>query len=73
MTFNAEKELAEIKTLRKLMLKKRFSKSRLDQFKSEILKLRKSNASLTDIRLFLKSKKVTVVNSTIHRFLKKNE
>lgn len=73
MTFNAEKELAEIKTLRKLMLKKRFSKSRLDQFKSEILKLRKANASLTDIRLFLKSKKVTVVNSTIHRFLKKNE
>lgn len=71
MVFDAEKELAEIRSKRKMMKRKRFRSSALDKFKGEVLELHKADASLSDIRIFLKSKRVSVVNSTIQRWLKK--
>jgi hypothetical protein len=73
MSFNAEKELAKIKSHRKSVRKKRYSKSRLDKFSFEIFELKKAGASLADIQLFLKKQRVKVVLSTIQRWLKNHE
>jgi len=72
MAFDAEKELAAIQALRKQDKRKHFRKSTLDRYKGEVLQLHNAGASLSDIRLFLKSKRIIVVNSTIQRWLKKN-
>jgi len=73
MAFDAEKELAEIQSLRKKDKRKRFRASVIDKLKGEVLLLHQADASLTDIRIFLKKKRVKVVNSTIQRWLQKNE
>ncbi len=72
MNFNAEKELGKIKSQRKSMRKKRYTPSRLDKLKFEILSLKKEKASLSDIQCFLKTKHIKVALSTIHRFIKKH-
>jgi len=45
----------------------------LNKYKNEILKLRNEGASLADIQFFLREKRIVIVLSTIHRWLKKNE
>jgi len=72
MSFDAKKELFEIQAKRKMMKRKRFRASVIDRYKGEVLLLHKAAASLTDIRIFLKSKRVKVVNSTVQRWLQKN-
>ena len=72
MDFDAFAELEEIKRKRQISKRKRYSKSKLDKFKFEILKLREAGASLADIQIFLRKNRIKVVTSTIHRWLKKN-
>jgi arginine repressor len=72
MGFDAKSELEEIKQSRKKIRRKRYTKSRLDKFKFELLKLHKSGASLGDLQFFLKKNRTKVAQSTISRWLKKH-
>jgi len=65
-------ELSRIRAARAARKPKRFSKSRLDKYNTQILKLKKEGASLSDIQFWLREKKVVVAVSTISRWLKKN-
>lgn len=72
MGFDAISELEEIKQSRKKIRRKRYTKSRLDKFKFELLKLHKSGASLGDLHFFLRKNRTKVALSTISRWLKKH-
>jgi len=73
MTIDAKKELVEIRKKRKTNRRRKlWHKSVLDEYDTDIRELKKAGASLTEIRIFLKSKRVSVVNSTIHRWLQKH-
>ncbi len=65
-------ELSQIRTARTAQKRKRFYKSRLDNYKFELLKLHEQGASLGDLQFFLTQKRIKVVASTIHRWLKNN-
>jgi len=65
-------ELSRIRAARAARKPKRFSRSRLDKFKFEILKLRKEGASLADIQFWLREKRIVVALSSISRWLKKH-
>lgn len=47
--------------------------SKLDKYKNQIMTLRNNKASYFVIKEFLKSKKITVVESTIKRYIDKKE
>jgi len=72
MAFDAVSELEEIKRKRKVSRRKRYTKSKLDKFKFELLKLQKEGASLGDLQFFLRKNRIKAATSTIHRWLKKN-
>lgn len=62
-------ELANIRIHRKKIKRRSYSRSssKLDRYRHEILFLFQEDASLEDIRLWLKSRKCKVDRSTIHR------
>jgi len=72
MGFDAISELKEIKKSRKKIRRKRYTKSRLDQFQFELLELHKKSARLGDLQFFLKKNRTKVALSTIQRWLKKH-
>jgi len=71
--FDATSELAQIRKDRAIRKRKRYAKSKLDKFKFEVLSLRREGASLADIQIFLRDKKLVVALSSIQRYLKKHE
>lgn len=68
--FDAHAELARIQALRK---KRRYRRSRLDRFRSEILALRAAGASCADIALWLRGHKTKAVGSTVARYIARQE
>jgi len=72
MGFDAVAELEEIKRKRKISKRTRYAKSRLDNFKFEILKLQRAGASLADLQFFLRQNRTKVALSTISRWIKKH-
>lgn len=69
--FDAETELAKVRSAIQLKKKKRFRSSRLDKFRGEILGLQRAGASLVEISEFLTSRGVPAVPSTVSRYLKR--
>lgn len=73
-SFDAESKLSELKELQQICKRGRYSRSRLDRFKYELLELKSCGATLSRLALYLRSEKRTVVaSSTIARWLKKHE
>ena len=69
-SFNAKSEVQRLAAITELRKKKRYSRSKLDKYKFEILALRNEAATLQEIQIWLKEKKVSVEISTISRWLK---
>lgn len=69
-SFNAKSEVQRLAAITELRKKKRYSRSKLDKYKFEILALRNEAATLQEIQIWLKEKKVSVQISTISRWLK---
>lgn len=69
-TFDAKAEAKRLAAITELRKKKRYSRSKLDKYKFEILALRNEAATLQEIQIWLKEKKVSVQISTISRWLK---
>ncbi len=69
-SFNAKSEVQRLAAITELRKKKRYSRSKLDKYKFEILALRNEAATLQEIQIWLKEKKVSFQISTISRWLK---
>lgn len=72
--FNAAKELAKIREVRKALRRRRtWGKSKLTKYRAELIKLKASGASYVDLAYWLrKNKRVKIDSSNIQRFLKKD-
>ena len=68
--FDAVAELQRIKELRQI---KRYRKSKLDRFRTEILALEAAGASSSDIALWLREHKLKADASTVGRYLSKQK
>jgi len=72
-TQEAQTEAERIKKRMALRVKKRFSQSKLDKYKPEILQLKNAGLSLEGIRIWLDEKHIKATRSTISRWLKAHE
>lgn len=70
--FNVKREVKLLKEQTKMIRKKRFGSSRLDKYKSQLIKLRNSGATTVELQRWLRSKRVKVEWSTVSRWLNKN-
>ncbi len=69
--FNSEKELMIIAEVRRVARRKAYSVSKLSEFRSELVALRKAGASLADTATWLRLNTcITAERSTINRFLR---
>lgn len=70
MDFKAEAE--RLKTKAQARKKSRYSTSKLDKWKPELLALRAEGLTLEGLQIFLSEKRIPCEISTISRWLKKN-
>lgn len=65
----------EVKKLRKqtsIIRKTRYSKSRLDRYKGELLSLSQSGATCAELHRYLRTKRIKVAYTTVSRWLDKH-
>lgn len=72
MNFDAQTELAALQKQTQIIRKKRYTSSRLDRFKGEILTLHKAGASVAELQRWLQTRRIKVVHSTVARWIAKN-
>lgn len=71
-TFDALTEVQRVKAFRKECRRKRYRKSRLDRYRSELVSMRLIGASLADLAEWLRlCQRLKVSRSSIDRYLKK--
>lgn len=70
--FDAEKEMSELKTLKKNTRKKRYYSSQLDKYTDELIALKKSGARYADLRRWLRTRRVYVEWSTVQRWFSRH-
>ncbi|MEZ9301602.1 hypothetical protein AB4137_00265 [Vibrio breoganii] len=66
-------ELAAIRDRRSLKVKKRLRRSKLDNYRLELIRLRESGATIAELLEFLSVQGVQCSHSTVQRWVKKNE
>jgi len=69
-TFDAKAEVKRLSAITQLRKKKRYVRSKLDKYKAEIIALRAEGATLQEIQIWLKQKRLSAEISTISRWLK---
>lgn len=62
-------ELAAIRQQRRAARRKRYYRSRLDRHRAEIVALRRAAATLAEIAIWLRRRRIKVAPSTISRYL----
>ena len=69
--FDAHQEAELLKQQTRLIRKRSYTKrkSRLDQYKGEILSLHKQDCSIAELQRWLRTKRIKVVHSTVSRWL----
>lgn len=72
MTFDPKSELEKLQQQTKQIRKTRYSTSRLDKFKRELVQLNAAGASVSQIQRWLRSNRTKVAWSTVNRWLKKH-
>lgn len=70
-TFDAVSETARLRNKAQLRRQKRWSRSKLDKWRPEVLALRAEGATLEQIQIWLKEKRIDAEISTISRWLKR--
>jgi len=69
---NPQMELTEIKRVRKLQIRKRYRRTKIDDYRGELSTLYNAGGSFGDMVVWLRRrKKVTVSRSTVHRIMSK--
>lgn len=64
-----ETELALIRQQRRMARRKRYYRSRLDRYRTEVVVLRRAGATLAEISSWLRRRRCKVAASTISRYL----
>ncbi|WP_335909200.1 hypothetical protein [Shewanella indica] len=72
MNFDPHLELEKLQTQTAQIRKSRYAKSRLDRFKGELLLLHREGATTAQLQRWLRSNRIKVTWSTVHRWLAKN-
>lgn len=74
MAFDVNKDKQALKEQTKAIRKRTYKKrkSRLDRYKGEILALHNAKVTPTEIRRWLRAKRIKVVLTTVIRWLEKN-
>jgi hypothetical protein len=71
-SFDPIKALTDIRTSRAIARRRRYTKSKLERYRAELVGLRNAGASLSDIAYWLrKEKRMKVQRTTIQRYLDK--
>lgn len=70
--FDPDFEVKKLKEQTSIIRKTRFSQSRLDRYKGELLTLSQSGATCAELQRYLRTKRIKVVHSTVARWLAKN-
>lgn len=72
MTFDPKAESQRLKQKTDLRRKKRYSRSKLDKYTSELLALNTEGCTLEALQIWLQEHRITCDPSTIHRWLKRH-
>ena len=70
--FDLDTELTALKTQTQVIRKRRYSRSRLDRYKGELLQLYRAGASAAELQRWLRRQRVKVAWSTVYRWLQKH-
>jgi hypothetical protein len=70
--FDARTELAELRRQTAEIRRRRYTKSRLDRYRGELIQLRRNGASVAELQRWLRDHRIRVVHSTVARWVTKN-
>ena len=70
--FDARTELAELRRQTAEIRRRRYTKSRLDRYRGELIQLRRNGASVAELQRWLRDHRISVVHSTVARWIDKN-
>ena len=70
--FDVQAELTALKTQTQVIRQRRYSRSRLDRYKGELLQLYRAGASAAELQRWLRRQRVKVAWSTVYRWLQKH-
>lgn len=73
--FDVHQEAEALRQQTRIIRKRSYSrrKSRLDQYKGELLALRREGCSIAELQRWLRKKRIKVVHSTIARWLEQQD
>jgi hypothetical protein len=73
--FDAHQEAEALRQQTRIIRKRSYSrrKSRLDQYKGELLALRREGCSIAELQRWLRKKRIKVVHSTVARWLEQQD
>ncbi len=70
--FDARTELAELRRQTAEIRRRRYTKSRLDRYRGQLIQLRRNGASVAELQRWLRDHRIRVVHSTVARWVTKN-
>ncbi|HBC3931557.1 TPA: hypothetical protein KD853_004735 [Vibrio parahaemolyticus] len=73
--FDAHQEAEALRQQTRIIRKRSYSrrKSRLDQYKGELIALRREGCSIAELQRWLRKKRIKVVHSTVARWLEQQD
>lgn len=73
--FDAHQEAEALRQQTRIIRKRSYTrrKSRLDQYKGELLALRREGCSIAELQRWLRKKRIKVVHSTVARWLEQQD
>ena len=72
MPFNADTELEALRRQTGEIRRRRYTRSRLDRYRAELLLLHRGGASVAELQRWLRARRIRVVHSTVARWIDKN-
>lgn len=72
MPFNADTELEALRRQTGEIRRRRYTRSRLDRYRGELLLLHRGGASVAELQRWLRARRIRVVHSTVARWIAKN-
>lgn len=72
MPFNADTELEALRRQTGEIRRRRYTRSRLDRYRGELLLLHRGGASVAELQRWLRARRIRVVHTTVARWIDKN-
>ena len=72
MPFNADTELEALRRQTGEIRRRRYTRSRLDRYRGELLLLHRGGASVAELQRWLRARRIRVAHTTVARWIDKN-